>query len=104
MQSRAVSLATAFAFGVCVGGFGAVTVIREAVPLRDHVYAIGLSLLFGFPILSFLFVWYLKTMNNCKRVFGEKGGKIVGSLLAFLVVSVALFFVVVLGIFYAAVV
>jgi len=104
MQSRTLSLLVAFVLGVCVGGFGAVTVVREAVPLRDHVYAIGLSLLTGGPIVLFLLLWYLRTVRSCRKLFGDKGGRVVGSILAFIVVSLALVFMIILGIFYAAVV
>lgn len=103
MPSRTLSLSLAFVLGVCVGGFGAVTVVREAVPLRAHVYAIGLSLIFGLPILLFLFAWYLRTVARCRKLFGDKGGNVVGSILAFIVISLALLFVIVVGIFYAAV-
>ena len=93
-----------FSFGVAVGSFAAVTVVREAIPLRDHVWAIGISVAFAVPILAALAVWYLRVVSACRRVLGAKGGEVINTILTFQVVSIALLFLILMSIFYAAIV
>ncbi|MFQ5630801.1 MAG: hypothetical protein ACE5I1_18675 [bacterium] len=93
-----------FLFGLAVGGFFAVAVIREAVPLRDHVWTIGLSLLFGLPIVSGLIVWHLRLVRDIRRVFGQKGGEMIAQILSYQVVSTFLIILILISIFYAAIV
>lgn len=92
-----------FCFGLAVGGFFAVGVIREAVPLREHVWAIGLSLLFGIPIVTGLIIWYLHLIKDVKRAFGPRGGEIISQILGYQLVSTFLVMLIVISIFYAAI-
>jgi len=93
-----------FCFGLLVGAFGAVIVVREAVPLRNHVVMIGLTLVLSGPILLALLIWYFKVINSCRQVLGESGGGIINSIMSFLLVSIVLLFLIISGIFYAAIV
>jgi hypothetical protein len=92
-----------FSFGVAVGSFAAVTVVREAIPLRDHAWAVGISVASGVPILIALAFWYLRVVNACRRVLGDKGGEVINAILTFQVVSIALLFLILMSIFYAAI-
>ncbi len=93
-----------FFFGVMTGGFFAVAVVREAVPLRDHVWMIGLTLLFGAPILVMLGMWYFRLMETVKQAMGPKGGEVIGQILSFQLASFILFALIFIVILYAAVV
>ncbi len=104
MKEMKVGFALAlFFFGVAVGGFFAVTVVREAVPLRDHVWMIALTLVFGTPILLGLALWYIRMVRVTRKVLGPKGGDLISQLLGFQIASTALILVVLLSIFYAAI-
>lgn len=92
-----------FLFGVAVGSFTAVTVVREAIPLRDHVWAIGISVATAVPILIALAFWYLRVVNACRRVLGVKGGEVINAILTFQIVSNALLLLILMSIFYAAI-
>ncbi len=92
-----------FGFGVAVGSFAAVTVVREAIPLRDHVWAIGISVASAVPILVALTFWYLRVVRACRRVLGERGGEVINAILTFQVVSTVLLFLILMSIFYAAI-
>jgi uncharacterized Tic20 family protein len=93
-----------FFFGIAVGGLTAVTVVREAMPLRDHAWVIGLSIVFALPILGGLIVWYLRIIEACRRVLGAKGGEMINAILTFQLVSIFLLFTILMSIFYAAIV
>jgi hypothetical protein len=102
-NSRIFANLAIFSFGLTVGGFAAVTVVREAVPLRDHVWAIGISLVLAVPILVGLTFWYLRVVNACRRVLGAKGGEVINAILTFQVVSNVLLLLILMSIFYAAI-
>jgi len=92
-----------FLFGLLLGSFGTAFVIREVFPLREHYLAILIALVAGGPILLILFLWYLSIIRYAQRVFGQRGGEVIGRLLTFIIVSISVFFILVMGIFYAAV-
>lgn len=92
-----------FLFGLSVGGFFAVAVVREAVPLSNHVWAIGFSLLFGIPIIGGLVFWHLQLIKACRKAFGPKGGEIISHILSYQVVSMFLVMVIVISIMFAAI-
>ena len=92
-----------FALGLAVGCFTAVTVVREAIPLRDHVWAIGISVVCAVPILLALVLWYIRVVSACRRVLGAKGGEVINAILTFQVVSTVLLFLILMSIFYAAI-
>ena len=94
---------SSFAFGLAVGGLASVTVVREAIPLREHVWAIGLSLAMGVPIFFLLFLWYKSLLKSIRTVLGEKGGTVISSILTFQVVTTAMLFLLIVSIFYAAI-
>jgi hypothetical protein len=102
-NSKIIASLGIFAFGVAVGSFAAVTVIREAVPLRDHVWAIAISVASAVPILIALTVWYLRVVSACRRVLGAKGGEVINGILTFQMVSTALLILILMSIFYAAI-
>jgi hypothetical protein len=93
----------AFCFGVVVGSFIATIVIREAIPLRDHYKVIILTSIFAMIIVAALIIWYFKVVNGCYKVLGPKGGGMINTILSFLLVSIVLLFLLVVGIFYAAI-
>jgi len=93
----------AFCFGVVVGCFVATIVIREAVPLRDHYQVIIISSIFAVIIGAALIMWYFKVVNVCYKVLGNKGGGMINTIMSFLLVSIVLIFLLVVGIFYAAI-
>ncbi len=92
-----------FFFGLAVGGFFSVTVIREAVPLRDHVWMIALSLAFGIPIILGLVFWYIHVVKVTQKALGPKGGELISQLIGFQLASTVLIFIILLSIFYAAI-
>jgi hypothetical protein len=102
-NSKILKIIAVFAFGLVVGGFGAVTVVREAVPLQSHVWAIGVSLACAVPILLGLIMWYLRVVNVCQQMLGPKGGQMINAILTFQLVSNALLILILMSIFYAAI-
>ncbi len=92
-----------FCFGLVVGGFFATIAIREAIPLRDHYKAIIISGVLAAIVVSALIRWYFKVVRLCYQVLGAKGGGMINSILSFLLVSIVLLFLLVVGIFYAAI-
>jgi hypothetical protein len=64
---------------------------------------IGIISALGSVILLVIIGWYFRVIRVCQTAFGEKGGGVINSLLSFLVVSTALMFMVIVGIFYAAI-
>ncbi len=102
-NSKILKILGVFAFGLAVGGFGAVTVVREAVPLQNHAWMIGISLACALPILLGLVVWYLRVANICRQMLGPKGGEMINAILTFQLVSNALLILILMSIFYAAI-
>lgn len=92
-----------FFLGLAVGGFFAVVVVREAVPLRDHVWMIGMSMAAGSPIIAALLYWYFRLARAMRTTLGPKGGALIAQILGFQIVSTILVFIVLLSIFYAAI-
>jgi len=92
-----------FVLGVLFGGFVSLTVLREAIPLRSHVYMIAITGISIIPLSVALFVWYLNILKMVKKTFGTKGGNIIGTLLTFIVVTNIIVFVVVTALFFAAI-
>lgn len=104
MNNRNVSSPIfSFCFGVVFGTFLTIIVIREAFPLRDHYVALVVCSILAVIIASVLIFWYFKVINASRAAFGEKGGGIINTILSFLLVSIVLIFVLVVGIFYAAI-
>ena len=102
-NSKILKILGVFSFGLAVGGFGAVTVVREAVPLQSHIWMIGISLACAVPILIGLLVWYLRVVNVCRQMLGPKGGQMINAVLTFQLVSNALLILILMSIFYAAI-
>jgi hypothetical protein len=93
-----------FFAGFCIGGFLAVTVIREALPLRDHIVIIVIYALYIIPIIVALSYWYIKIIKSCRQMFGEEKGSFVGTILSFILLSVLVIFILVIGMYYTAVI
>lgn len=98
-----LSVIFTFCFGVAFGTFFTIIVIREAVPLREHYVAMAACSILALIITAGLIFWYFKVINASRKAFGEKGGGIINTILSFLLVSIVLIFVLVVGIFYAAI-
>lgn len=103
-NKKLISTILTFCFGFITGVFFTIIVIREAFPLRDHYIALMVCGVSGAFIVLVLILWYFRVVNASKRILGDKGGGIINTILSFLLVSVALLFIVVVGIFYAAIV
>jgi len=103
-DGKILSRVLIFFAGFCLGGFIAVTVIREALPLRDHYVIIGLYILYVIPIIIALSYWYVKIINSCRQMFGEEKGSFIGTILSFILLSVLIIFILVIGMHYTAVV
>ena len=101
--ARVTQTMLGFVFGFCLGGFLAVTVVREAIPLRDHVWAIGLSLLTGAPIIVIMYMWFKSLLRKVRVVLGEKGGDVISSILTFQIAALLIIFLIVISILYAAI-
>ena len=102
-QARVTQTMLGFVFGFCLGGFLAVTVVREAIPLRDHVWAIGLSLLTGAPIIVIMYMWFKSLLRKVRVVLGDKGGDVISSILTFQIAALLIIFLIVISILYAAI-
>ncbi|MEK7726830.1 MAG: hypothetical protein AAB354_00385 [candidate division KSB1 bacterium] len=102
-QARVTQTMLGFVFGLCLGGFLAVTVVREAIPLRDHVWAIGLALLTGAPMITIMYMWFKSLLKKVRVVLGEKGGDVISSILTFQLVALLIIFLIVISILYAAI-
>jgi hypothetical protein len=102
-NTRPVSVIIAYVAGICTGGLLAVFVIREMVPLRDHVWVVIISGILASPIFVLLVLWYFRVVRECRKAFGEKGGAIVTSLLTFIVVSLSIVFLLIAGLLFSAV-
>lgn len=92
-----------FCFGAAFGTFFTIIVIREAFPLREHYIALAACSILAVIISSVLIFWYFRVINASRKAFGERGGGIINTILSFLLVSIILIFVLVVGIFYAAI-
>ena len=92
-----------FLLGLLLGVFVTVAVIREALPLRDHVIIIGIYLLTALPVLIILFAYYLSTISYLKEAVGTKAGEIVGRVLTFFLVSLLVFSILFLGLLFSAI-
>jgi hypothetical protein len=104
LDSKIFSRILIFFTGFCIGGFLAVTVIREALPLRDHIVIIVIYTLYIIPIIVALTYWYIKIVKSCRQMFGEEKGSFVGTIISFIWISVLVIFVLVIGMYYTAVI
>ena len=102
-RSGILSSVLIFIMGVLLGGFGAVTIIREAVPLREHFYTVVTCIIFTIPIFIILLIWYTKVTNTCRVILGEKGGRLISSIITFLLISIIVVFILIMGIFFSAI-
>jgi len=98
-----LSIISSFCFGVTFGVFFTIIVIREAFPLREHYIALSVCSVLAVIITLVLIVWYFRVLSASRRAFGEKGGGIINTILSFLLVSIILIFILIVGIFYAAI-
>ena len=104
LDSKIFSRVLIFFAGFCLGGFIAVTVIREALPLRDHVVIIVIYTLYVIPIIIALTFWYLKIIKSCRQMYGEEKGSFIGTIISFIWISVLVIFILVIGIYYTEVI
>ena len=102
-QARVTQTMLGFIFGFCMGGFLAVTVVRESIPLRDHVWAIGLALLTGVPMITLMYMWFKSLLRKVRLILGEKGGDVISSIVTFQIVAMLIIFLIVISILYAAI-
>ena len=98
-----ISTIFAFCFGTVLGAFVATITIREALPLREHYIAIIISAVLSIIIVIGLILWYFNVVNSCRRILGQRGGRLCNSILSFLIVSIAILFILIVGIFFAAI-
>lgn len=92
----------AFLFGLAMGTMGAVTVVREAVPLRNHVVMIGIYLAGAVPMVLIVFFWYLHVVRTFRKLLGEKAGALVSNFTTLVFVGLFVMYLLVVGLFYAA--
>ena len=102
-KKNMIYLLLSFVLGLLLGNFLSLTILREAVPLRNHIYMIGFASISIIPIFIFLVVWYYQILRSLEKLIGSKGGHLIGIILAFIVVTNILIFVTVSAIFFAAV-
>lgn len=94
---------SSFVLGLMLGGFIAVTVVREALPLRNHFVLTILYTVYILPIVVIMFFWYTKVIKTCEKMGGEKFGKVLSTILSFLIVTIIIIFIIVVGLFFAAI-
>lgn len=97
------SLIGAFVLGVFLGGFASITMIREAVPLRDHIYLTATFIGAFIPILIVMWFWFLSVARQLEKGIGEKGGRIFTQVLSFLLVAEVILFIFVAGFYFTAI-
>ena len=93
----------AFVVGLFLGVFASVTLIREAVPLRNHIYVTATFVGAFIPILIVMWLWFLSVSKLLEKGLGEKGGKIFSQILAFLLVAEVILFIFVAGFYFTAI-
>ena len=103
VNSKVLSKILIFLFGFCLGGFIAVSIVREAVPLRDHYYIVVIYSIYIIPIIVALIVWYINIIRSCRKILGDEKGDFIGTILTYVLVSVLVIFILVIGIFYTAI-
>ncbi len=92
-----------FVVGLFLGSFAAITLIREAVPLRSHIY-LTLTFVGAFiPILIVLWLWFVAIVRELRKALGEKAGKLLLHLIAFLLVAEVILFIFVAGFYFTAI-
>ena len=92
-----------FLLGICMGTFLTVTVIREAVSLKQQMPTVMVYALCITPAFLILFAWYLHIVKLIKQSFGAKGGKAINSILLFLLVTLVVVFVLISGLLFFSV-
>lgn len=97
------SIIGAFVVGLFLGSFAAITVIRESVPLRSHIF-VTLTFVGAFiPILIVMWYWFLTLSKQLTKNLGTKGGTIFTQILAFLLVAEVILFIFVAGFYFTAI-
>ena len=92
-----------FVVGLFLGSFAAITVIREAVPLRNHIF-VTITFVGAFlPILIVLWLWFLAIVKGIRQALGEKAGKLILNLITFLLVAEVILFIFVAGFYFTAI-
>jgi len=104
LDGKIFSKVIIFLTGFCLGGFIAVSIIREALPLRDHATIIVIYFIYIIPIIIALICWYAVILKSCRKMFGEEKGSFIGTMLSFFLLSVLVIFILVAGIYYTAVI
>lgn len=97
------SIIGSFVVGLFLGSFAAITLIREAVPLRDHIFVTLTFVVSFIPILIVLWFWFIHINKSLKGSIGEKGGKIFMQLIVFLLVAEVILFVFIAGFYFTAI-
>lgn len=97
------SIIGSFVVGLFLGSFAAITVIRESVPLRDHIFLTITYVVCFIPILVVLLLWYIHMTKELRESLGEKGSKIFTQLITFLLVAEVILFIFVAGFFFTAI-
>ena len=92
-----------YILGLLLGIFLSLTILREALPLKSHIYMISIASISLIPTFIALFLWYLHILKGLKKKLGQKGGELIGTLLTFIIVTNILIFVIVSAIFFAAI-
>ena len=92
-----------FLLGVCLGTFLTVTIIREALPLKQHFPVVVIYTLCITPIFLILFFWYLHIIKVIRHVFGSKEGEAIILIILFLIVTTVLVFSLLSGLFFFAI-
>ena len=97
------SIIGALVVGLFLGSFAAITVIRESVPLRDHIF-VTLTFVGAFiPILIVMWFWFLSISRLLSKNLGAKGGNLFTQVLAFLLVAEVILFIFVAGFYFTAI-
>ena len=97
------SIIGALVVGLFLGSFAAITVIRESVPLRDHIF-VTLTFVGAFiPILIVMWFWFLSISRQLSKNLGAKGGNIFTQVIAFLLVAEVILFIFVAGFYFTAI-
>jgi len=92
-----------FVVGACLGAFAAVTLIREAVPLRSHIWVTVTFVGAFLPILAVLWIWFVILARKLRKNLGEKAGGLILQLIAFLLIAEVILFIFVAGFYFTAI-
>lgn len=101
-ENKIISKVLIFIFGFSLGGFVAVALVREAVPLRDHIYVMIVYIIYVFPIFIGLFFWYKSVIRSIRKFVGDEKADFYASLFSFFFVSLIVIFILTIGLFYTS--